>query len=228
MNNAARIEGVYAITPELGGAWTEDALLECVQAALQGGVKLLQCRQKAWAEPQLRGLVGQLLGLCETHGAGLIVNDAPSEWLAAWPQAWQNSPSLLGLHLGQHDEPISTARAHLPLPWVLGASCYNRIEVAQQAVAQGASYVAFGAVFASPTKPQAVRAPLALFQQASALGVPSVAIGGIGVVHLPLLKAAGANAVATVSGLFGAQPNPHEVKHNARLWVKTFESGVAQ
>ena len=228
MTHTTPIHGVYAITPELGGVWSQEALLQCVDAALEGGVRLLQCRQKAWAEPQLRALVGELLDLCELHGAGLIVNDAPAEWLLAWAPAWQGSESLLGLHLGQHDEPIATARARLPRPWVLGASCYNRLEVAQQAVEEGASYVAFGAVFASPTKPHAVRAPLSLFQQARALGVPSVAIGGIGLEHLPLLKAAGANAVATVSGLFGAQPNPQQVKTNARLWVNTFESGVAR
>ena len=85
---------------------------------------------------------------------------------------------------------------------LLGASCYDRPELAQAAIAAGADYVAFGSVFASPTKPAAVRAPLALF--ANPLGVPLCAIGGITLENAPRVLEAGADLLAVLSDLFDA------------------------
>ena len=68
----------------------------------------------------------------------------------------------------------------------------------------GADYVAFGSVFASPTKPAAVRAPLSLFSDAKSLGVPLAAIGGITLQNAPQLIAAGADLLAVISDLFDA------------------------
>jgi thiamine-phosphate pyrophosphorylase len=84
---------------------------------------------------------------------------------------------------------------------LLGASCYDRPELAQAAIAAGADYVAFGSVFASPTKPGAVRAPLSLFR---GLDVPLCAIGGITLQNAPQVVAAGADMVAVISDLFDA------------------------
>jgi thiamine-phosphate pyrophosphorylase len=86
-------------------------------------------------------------------------------------------------------------------------------------VAQGADYVAFGSVFASPTKPAAVRAPLALFAAARGLGVPRVAIGGITLDNAPALIAAGADCVAVISALFDA-PDPAVA---ARAFAQLFD-----
>jgi thiamine-phosphate pyrophosphorylase len=88
---------------------------------------------------------------------------------------------------------------------MLGASCYNDERLARAAVAAGADYVAFGSVFPSPTKPQAVRAPLRLFGEARALGVPLAAIGGITLENAPQLLAAGADLLAVISDLFDAR-----------------------
>jgi thiamine-phosphate pyrophosphorylase len=88
---------------------------------------------------------------------------------------------------------------------LLGASCYNRLELARRACAAGADYVAFGSAFASPTKPDALRAPLALYREARReLRVPVVAIGGITVDNAPALVAAGVDALAVITALFGA------------------------
>jgi thiamine-phosphate pyrophosphorylase len=86
-------------------------------------------------------------------------------------------------------------------------------------VAAGADYIAFGSVFDSPTKPSAVRAPLELFAEARALGVPLVAIGGITLENAPLLLRAGADAVAVISDLFDAP----DIAGRARAYGKLFE-----
>jgi thiamine-phosphate pyrophosphorylase len=125
-----------------------------------------------------------------------------------------------GVHLGRDDGDLKAARSRLQGK-VLGVSCYNSLETARAAVAAGADYVAFGSVFASPTKPGAVRAPLALF--AHDLGVPKVAIGGITAENAPQLLAAGADAVAVLSDLFDAP----DVAARAREYAKVFAHGIA-
>ncbi|HKX38238.1 MAG TPA: thiamine phosphate synthase, partial [Burkholderiales bacterium] len=104
-------------------------------------------------------------------------------------------------HLGGEDGDLAAARGNLAGK-ILGASCYDSLEKAQAAVGAGANYVAFGAVFPSPTKPGAVRAPLSLFR--SNLGVPLCAIGGITLDNAPALVAAGASLLAVISDLFEA------------------------
>jgi thiamine-phosphate pyrophosphorylase len=84
----------------------------------------------------------------------------------------------------------------------LGASCYDDMRLARAAVAEGADYVAFGSVFASPTKPGAVRAPLSLFRES--LGVPLCAIGGITLQNAPEVVKTGADLLAVISDLFEA------------------------
>ena len=101
---------------------------------------------------------------------------------------------------------------------ILGASCYNDLGLARAAVAAGADYVAFGSVFASPTKPNAGRAPLALFREAKALGVPVAAIGGITLDNAPQVIAAGADLLAVISDLFDAP----DIRARARAYGELF------
>jgi thiamine-phosphate pyrophosphorylase len=134
--------------------------------------------------------------LCRKFRAPLIVNDHLDLALAAQAD---------GLHLGAEDESLATARERLGPARILGASCYDRLELALDAERLGADYVAFGSFFPSSVKPGAVRAPLALLREASRrLSVPVVAIGGITPDNAPQLIAAGASAIAVVSALFGA------------------------
>jgi thiamine-phosphate pyrophosphorylase len=209
-----RIQGVYAITPERSAIWTPEAIVDCVAAALDGGVQLLQCRQKNWDQPELIEFVGQLNALCEKYDAALILNDVPSSEFSKF-----GGGAVVGVHLGRTDEAIAQARSCLGREWVVGASCYNQIELAEQAVRDGASYVAFGAMYPSGTKPLAVRANLDLFAKARALGVPAVAIGGITIDRVPELMNAGAHAVAVVNGLFGMEPDAAQVCSVAQQWV---------
>jgi thiamine-phosphate pyrophosphorylase len=123
-----------------------------------------------------------------------------------------------GAHLGKGDADLRAARERLAGK-ILGASCYDRIELARSAVAAGADYVAFGSVFPSPTKPAAVRAPLTLFGEAKSLGVPLAAIGGITLENAPQLLAAGADLLAVISDLFDAADVAARATQYARLFA---------
>jgi thiamine-phosphate pyrophosphorylase len=212
------IRGVYAITPERTSIWTPSAIINCVAAALEGGVRLFQCRQKNWDSAELTQFILRLNDLCEQFDAALILNDIPSRELNKYEGA-----AIVGAHLGKDDESIAQARGSLDEKWILGASCYNRLDLAQQAVRDGANYVAFGAMYPSFTKPDAVQASPSLFAQACVLGVPTVAIGGITLDDVPQLLKSGAHALAVLNGLFGEVPDMVQVRHMAEQWVNAVE-----
>jgi thiamine-phosphate pyrophosphorylase len=198
-----KLRGLYAITP--------DDIGRVAAAVASGALCALQYRSK-FADAARRRTEAQALALlCRRHGVPLIINDDLELALEVGAE---------GLHLGIEDGDLAAARARLP-GRILGASCYDRLELARRAVAAGADYVAFGSVFASPTKPGAVRAPLALFGHD--LGVPKVAIGGITAQNAPQLVAAGADAVAVLSDLFDAP----DVAARAREYAKVFAHGIA-
>lgn len=187
------ISGLYAITPD---EQDSGRLLAQVEAALRGGVRLLQYRNKL-ATPELRRTqAAALLGLCRKHGALLIINDHLELCLEL---------DADGVHLGAEDGAIAAARARLGAGKLIGASCYNRLDLARQAQAAGADYVAFGSCFDSATKPAAVRAPLSLLGQAAQqTGLPVVAIGGITAENAHLAIQAGAAAIAVIGALWTA------------------------
>jgi thiamine-phosphate pyrophosphorylase len=184
--NPSRVRGLYAITPtDLSGS----ELLAKVRAALQGGASVLQYRDKSTDHRKRLHVAQALQQLCRDFGACFVVNDD-----AALVRAVQAD----AVHVGRDD--LYPENDDIPF----GVSCYNNFELAEAAAQKGAAYVAFGAVFPSSTKPRAVSAPLALFQQASALALPRVAIGGITLGTAPGIIAAGADALAVISDLFQA------------------------
>ena len=185
--------GLYAVTPDDADS---EALVAKVTAALTGGARVVQYRNKP-ASPELRReQAAALKRACDAHGALLIVNDHAE--LAREIDA-------AGVHIGADDGDIAAARAIVGRDKLVGVSCYRRIELAREAEARGADYVAFGSFFASSVKPGAVRAPIDLLVEAKrALAVPVVAIGGITIDNAPELIAAGADAVAVITAVFGA------------------------
>ena len=195
---AMKLRGLYAITPK--------RLDRVVGAVGSGALCALQYRNKSADAAQRLREARVLAQLCRAHGVPLIVNDDIDLALAV---------DAAGVHLGRADGDLAAARARLP-GRLLGASCYDRLDLARRAVAAGADYVAFGSVFASPTKPAAVRAPLALF--AYDLGVPKVAIGGITLGNAPQVVAAGADCLAVITDLFDAP----DVAARARQYAKLF------
>ena len=187
------LRGLYAITPD---GLPDEVLLTRVDAALRGGARLLQYRDKLSTPSQREKMAPMLCALCRRYGTGFIVNDDLALALRA---------DADGLHLGGSDGDLLAARQALGPGKLLGASCYADFDLACAAVAAGADYVAFGAVYPSPTKPQALRAPLELFARCRAeLKIPACAIGGITLDNASPLVAAGADLLAVITDLFAA------------------------
>ena len=205
---SARIAGLYAITPDLADT---DDLLYRVRAALAGGARVLQYRNKT-ADAQLRlSQARALQALCAARGVPLIINDHLDVAVAV---------DAAGLHLGGDDGDIAAARARLGAGKLLGASCYDRLELAEAALAAGADHVAFGSFFASGVKPNAVRPPPDLVSQAKKrFKVPVVGIGGITPGNAPQLISKGVDAVAVISAVFGAP----DIEAAAREFQSLFE-----
>ena len=204
----SKIAGLYAITPDLADT---DELLYRVRAALAGGARVVQYRNKT-ATLELRLTQARALqSLCTARGVPLIINDHLDVALAV---------DAAGLHLGGDDGDLAAARAQLGPGKLLGASCYNRLELAEAAVAAGADHVAFGSFFASSIKPDAVRPPLDLVSDAKKrLAVPIVGIGGITPGNAPQLLSAGIDAVAVISAIFAAP----DIEAAAREFQSLFE-----
>jgi thiamine-phosphate pyrophosphorylase len=188
------IVGLYAIADT---RYLDDTrLIPAARAAIEGGAKIIQYRDKSDDVARREKQALALAALCRETNVLFILND---------DIALAQRSGADGVHLGRDDAALALARAALGANAVIGVSCYNEWELAQRAQTQGANYVAFGSFFPSRTKPNAVRADLSLLEQARrSLGVPAVAIGGITPENAPTLIEAGASAIAVIEGLFGA------------------------
>jgi thiamine-phosphate pyrophosphorylase len=192
-SGAYYINGLYAVTPD---ELDTERLCMQVEAVLQGGASLLQYRNKAADATLLLRQASALLALCRSFAVPLIINDHLD--LCAQIDAD-------GLHIGATDCDLGAARRLLGDSKIIGASCYNQLNLAIKAEAAGASYVAFGACFNSGTKPNAVSVPLSLFKEAKQkIAIPLVAIGGITLENVSSVISTGADAVAVVGALFNA------------------------
>jgi len=185
--------GLYAVTDsELSGI----TLVQYVAQAIQGGAVMIQYRDKSTDAGQRLWQANDLQMLCQSLRVPLIINDDIE--LAVQCRA-------AGVHLGKDDATIEQARALLGEQAIIGVSCYASLSLALAAQAAGADYVAFGSFFASPTKPDAVRADLELLRAArTELSIPIAAIGGITPDNGRALVDAGADLLAVVSGVFSA------------------------
>jgi thiamine-phosphate pyrophosphorylase len=203
------ISGLYAVTPDISES---NELLRSVRLALQGGVRVLQYRNKT-ADAALK--LSQALALRQLtreFKTTFIVNDDAQ--LAAQVDAD-------GVHLGGEDGSVAAARTLLGSK-IIGVSCYNQLSLAHKAVQQGADYVAFGAFFPSGVKPGAVKADVALLQTGrKKLSVPIVAIGGITQSNCLVLIEAGADALAVISALFDAPDIEVAAREFSTLFSRT-------
>jgi thiamine-phosphate pyrophosphorylase len=202
------VRGLYAVTPDI---CETRRLVDLTRAALDGGVRLVQYRNKTAPEAQRLEQAMELKRLCGARNAALVINDHVDLAVAV---------DAAGVHLGKEDGLARDARRVIGPDKLIGVSCYDSLQRAQAAVADGADYVAFGSFFSSSVKPGAVRAPLELIARAKAmLGVPVVGIGGINHENAPALVAAGIDAVAVISALFGAA----DVAAAARRFTALFD-----
>ena len=212
MATPVKLRGLYAITDSqlLAGG----KLLPYVEAALAGGARLLQYRDKSADEARRLREAEALRTLCERYNAALIINDDAE--LAA--------RLGVGLHLGQDDGSLAVARALLGRKAIIGGTCHARLELAEQAAKEGASYVAFGRFFNSQTKPGAPAADLGLLSAARQhVQLPIVAIGGVDLHNAKPLIDGGASMIAVIHALFCAD-SAQEVEARARAFSALFES----
>lgn len=192
---AARVGGLYLLTPDVAAADFAESLPRCA-AALSAGVALLQYRNKLATPDERRAQATALQSLARRHGALFIVNDDVDLAYALGAD---------GVHLGRDDSDVAAARARLPHA-LIGASCYDDPARAQRAADAGADMLAFGSVFRSATKPHAVHAPLELLRAARERHPAQriVAIGGITAANIGAVAAAGAHAAAVIGSVFDA------------------------
>lgn len=183
--------GVYLITPDDPDP---ERLLARTRELLPFA-SCLQLRNKVMESDTLRAAGMALRVACRDAGVPFIVNDDAELALELGAD---------GVHLGEDDGDIASARRLLGDDAIIGVSCYDDIERAHTLAAQGADYLAFGAFFPSPTKPHARRASLQLLQDSASLGLPRVAIGGITPDNARPLVDAGADLIAVISGVFDA------------------------
>jgi len=202
------LHGLYAITPD----WADTRrLLAATEAILSGGCQILQYRNKATSDCHRQEQAVALRGLTRRYGALLLINDDVD--LALFAEAD-------GVHLGEDDGELAAARERLGDAAILGASCYQSLELARGAARAGADYLAFGSFFASTTKPLARRADLALLAAARAeTGLPLCAIGGITLDNAAPLLAVGAEMLAVIAALYEAA----DPRLAAEQFIKHFE-----
>lgn len=186
------LTGLYAITdPQL---LPGPRLLAGVEAALRGGARYIQYRDKTATAAEQAERALALRALCRQHHGYLLINDDVALALAV---------DADGVHLGQSDGQLTTARAALPGK-LLGVTCHASLELAATAAAAGADYLAFGRFFPSQTKPTAPPCELATLTAARArFSLPLLAIGGVTPDNGGHLRTAGADLLAAIHGVFG-------------------------
>lgn len=199
--------GLYLVTPD----WNDTArLLATSHAAMLGGAQVLQYRHKT-ANPTLRREQARALReLTREQEVALIINDDLDLALAVGAD---------GVHIGRDDGEAALLREAAGAELCIGVSCYNNFERARAAVDAGASYVAFGAMFASPTKPEAVAASPALITRAKTeLGARVACIGGITAANAAPLVKAGADWLAVITDMYHATDPQAQAMRFARLY----------
>jgi len=188
-----KLTGLYAITD--ASITDPQKTIVSVEQALRGGARVIQYRDKSTDHDQRLETCVALRELTKKFDAVFIVNDDIKLTVAAKAD---------GVHFGQDDIALTEARKQLGENIIIGISCYNRFDLAEQATKEGANYIAFGRFFPSRTKPDTETAEITLIQQAKQeLDIPVIAIGGITAENGGALIEAGANMLAVVDGLFG-------------------------
>lgn len=187
-------------------------LLEKLDAALATRqVAILQYRRKKIGKADQPAEVEKIKLLCEKYQVPFVINDDLK--LAV--------QFGLGVHLGQSDGEITDAKSQLPEGVIIGRTCLNSLELAQKAIADGATYIAFGAVYATSTKPEAGNVGIEVIKQAAAqYDLPICAIGGLTVENSKPVIEAGADLCAVISDILGR--STAEIPARVQAWAQLF------
>ncbi|WP_103650823.1 thiamine phosphate synthase [Campylobacter concisus] len=181
---------IYAISDDI--LMPENLALEYAREILECGVKFFQFRSKKAVKNEK--LASEILNLCEKFGAKFIVNDDVK---------FAKKIGANAVHLGKDDEGIKEAFEILGKDAYVGVSCYNDISLALNAAKNGASYVAFGSVFTSPTKPNAPKCGLEVVKEAKQiLNLPICVIGGINETNIGSLSHVKPDLIAVISAIY--------------------------
>ena len=185
---------LYAVTDR---AWVgRQSLYEQVECALKGGATCVQVREKKLGDEDFLEEAKQIAALCKRYGVPLFINDNVDVAIACGAE---------GVHVGQEDMAAADVRAKVGPDMLLGVSAHS-VEEAQLAVAHGADYLGVGAAFSTHTKTDVDVLPEGELKKiCDAVDVPVVAIGGIHKDNILQLKGSGADGVALVSAIFGAE-----------------------
>jgi len=199
-------KGLYAITQTEGK--NSERIIQDVSSALKGGACVIQYRDKTSNDKVY--IAKQLLLICKRYNVPLLIND---------DAVLAKEVGAHGVHIGKHDGNISTARKILGPKAIIGLSCYDDINIAQQAQADGVDYIAFGRFFPSSSKPLALPAHIETLRLAKTqIKLPVVAIGGILPENGGDLLNAGADLLAVIGGVF-----EHDPEQSASAYVKLFD-----
>jgi thiamine-phosphate pyrophosphorylase len=204
------VSGIYGILP--AGLETQD-MLERAEAALKGGIKTLQLRDKKQGFKVALKRGKSLRALTARYGAKLIVND--SIQLAHEIEAD-------GVHLGRGDiEDLTLIRRNAGEGLILGVTCRADAAFGKHAIESGADYLSFGAVFPTTTKPEVPTIGLPRLKKAKEMFPDTniVAIGGIRLEAIAAVKSTGVDCAAVISGLFAT----NDVETVARAMVEAWE-----
>ncbi len=203
------LQGIYGILP---AGLEMDDLLKRAEAALKGGLRTIQLREKnmRFSERLIRARA--LRSLTESHAAAMIINDDVGLAIESGAD---------GVHTGRSDtDDLAGVRDMIGNARLLGVTCRQDIEFARHALENGADYISIGAIYPTTSKPDAELAGIkALIRARKALeNACIVAVGGIQAVHIPAVKAAGASAAAMISGLFAAGDIEARTRQMLECW----------
>lgn len=184
---------LYAVTDR---GWTgKQTLYEQVEAALRGGVTLVQLREKQLSQEEFLKEAREIKALCHSFQVPLIINDNMEVALKSGAD---------GIHVGMDDMAVSVIRKKAPKDFIIGATA-KTIEQAKKVEKEGADYLGVGAVFPSPTKKNAIRITTENLREiCTSVSIPAVAIGGITYENMGELSGGSMAGVAVVSAIFGA------------------------
>lgn len=201
------MNGLYLVTPD----WDDTGkLVAASEQAIAGGATLLQYRHKTASDALRAEQAAALLALCRRVNVPLIINDHIELCEAL---------DADGIHVGGTDASVADVRARVGKDKIVGASCYGDLQLARNAAAAGASYVAFGGFYPSRVKKYEVSTPPDIITRAlSELDVPVCVIGGMTVENSRPLVALGAHMVAAISSVYSADDHRSAASSFANLF----------
>ena len=192
---------IYFITDST--PYNEQEFLDRVRSALRGGVSLIQLREKERSTREYIDLAHKVGALAQEFGVPLIIDDRIDVALASGVQ---------GVHLGQSDMPIKTARKILGEDFIIGATA-KTVEQALEAFEQGADYLGVGAIYPTTTKVKTVLTSTEMLDKiCKAVPIPVNAIGGLNKDNIDVLKGIGISGICAVSAIMKADDPENAVK----------------